>query len=220
MHSAAGEGQWGATAAHATCVGVSPVHVVRVILDGCPGLAALRVEVAHLILSLEKHGKGYLPCGGRKVAQCVAHEHCAANGPGDVAGDEDEAAVDVNLVHALALHRAAHAAHASCHLLAGPHTAQTQTADRAASALHLAHAVTGRLPLEAVPLHHTREPLALALADHVHQLARQKVLGRQLRAHWQQRVLCHAELGHRAFWFHARGGEVANLRRGHILGTL
>ena len=77
------------------------------------------------------------------------------------------------------------------------------------------NAVGGAQAAEVPPLHGALEPLALVGAGDVDVLAFDEMVGGDLRAHLDQVLRAHPELGHLALGFHLGDGEVLTLGARH-----
>src|SRR2546423_63035 len=116
-----------------------------------------------------------------------ADQHQRALGARDGALDQDQVLLRVDRLDGQVLHGVARVAHAPGHTHALEDPARRGAgADRAGRAVLALDTVAGAQAVEAVPLHHTREALALGAAGDVHDLTGREALRRHLLA---ERVL-------------------------------
>src|SRR5437764_6661767 len=146
-----------------------------------------------------------------------ADQHQRALGSRDGALDQDQVLLRVDRLDGQVLHGVARVAHATGHAHPLEHPARGGAgADRAGRAVLALHTVAGAQAVEAVPLHHAREALALGTPGDVDDLTRRERLGGDLLP---ERVLAgvgRAQLDDVPARCDVRLGEVAGLRLVHL----
>src|SRR5215471_16676646 len=148
----------------------------------------------------------------------VAHRDPAALGARHRAFDQDQAALDVGLHHAQIERGDPVDAHVARHLLVLPGLAGIlPAAGRADRAVRDRHAVRGAQAGEIPALHAARKALADRGAGDVDILADDEVVGRDLGADRDQRVVAHTELGKLALGLDLGDGEIAALGLRHVV---
>src|SRR5262249_28993369 len=101
-----------------------------------------------------------------------AYQHQRTLGTRDRALDEDQVLVRLDRLDGQVLHGVPGVSHPASHAYPLEHPSRGGAgADRAGRAVLALDTVAGPQAVEAVPLHHTREALALGLTGHVHDLA-------------------------------------------------
>src|SRR5262245_21395330 len=155
---------------------------------------------------------------GQPLLHRVAHRDPAALGARHRALDQDEAARHVGLDHLeIELGHPLDAEMAG-HLLALEGLARVlAAAGRSVRAVRDRHAVRGAQPAEVPALHRAGKALADRGAGDVDILADHEVVGHDLGADRDQRVLADPELGDLAFGLDLGHREVSALRLGHVL---
>src|SRR3954470_14627610 len=154
----------------------------------------------------------------RRLLHGVAHRDPAALGAGHRAFDHDEAALDVGLHDAQIQRGDAVGTHVSGHLLVLEGLAGIlAAAGRPNRAMRDRHAVRGAQAAEVPALHAAREALADRGAGNVDILPDQKMVGRDLGADRDHRVIADAEFGDGALGLHLCHREAAALGLAHVL---
>src|SRR5579859_146981 len=149
----------------------------------------------------------------------VAHEDEAALETRNRALDHDQSALCVGRDHLEVLRGDAHVAHMARHALVLEDLAGILAlAGRAVATVRDRDAVARAQAAEVVPLHDALVAAADADAGHVHELARDEMLDRELHTHLEERVLVDAKLRELALGLDLGFRKVAALGLGHVLG--
>src|SRR5579875_18397 len=157
---------------------------------------------------------------GQRLLHRIAHGDPAALVAGHRALDEDEAALDVGLHHLEIERGDALDPEMTCHFLVLERLSRILAAARRPQrTVRDRHAVRGAQAGEIPPLHDPRIALADRNAGDVDILAGNEMIGGDLGADRDQRVLAHAELGQLAFGFDLGLGEIAARRLAHVAGA-
>src|SRR5205085_9911366 len=155
----------------------------------------------------------------QRLLHGIAHCDPSALGTGNRAFDEDQAALDVGLHHAQIERGDAIDAHVAGHLLVLESLAGILTsAGRTDRTMRYRDTVGGPKPAEIPALHAAGKALADRGAGDVDELADDEMVGLDLGADRDQRVLRHAEFRELALRLDLGDGELAALGLRHVDG--
>src|SRR5215472_9369728 len=148
----------------------------------------------------------------------IAHHDPAALGAGHRALDQNEAALDVRLNDFQIQRGHPFHAHVAGHLLVLERLAGIlATTGRADRTVRDRHAVRGTQAAEIPALHAAGEPLADRGTRHIDELTNDEMVGGNLGADWDHRVLAHAKLGDFTLGLDFGNGETSAFGLGDVL---